>query len=214
MSDIKAVIFDLDGTLADTLPDITNSLRKVTGVDIESDVVRRSVGRGVRVLMEKVYAHYGIVCEDFDEDVRRYSDVYAEDSGHGAAMNPGALELLEWLHENNIPAVVATMKPRKATDKFMDFMGIKEHFEFYISGDEMERPKPDGWCVEEACRRLGISPAQALMVGDGMTDVLAGKNAGAKTAAVLGGYFDQQTMKESGADRVIEHLDELIGLEV
>lgn len=214
MANIKAVIFDLDGTLADTLPDITNSLRKVTGVEIESDVVRRSVGRGVRVLMEKVYAHYGIECRDFDEDVRRYSEVYAEGSGNDSVMNPGALELLDWLHKNNIPAVVATMKPRKATDKFMDFMGIKEHFVFYISGDEMERPKPDGWCVEEACRRLGISPTEALMVGDGMTDVLAGKNAGAKTAAVLGGYFDQQTMKDSGADRVIERLDELIGLEV
>jgi len=214
MANIKAVIFDLDGTLADTLPDITNSLRKVTNVNIESDVVRRSIGRGVRVLMQKVYAHYGIECKDFDEDVRRYSEVYAEYSGCGSVMRPGAIELLEWLHGEGIPTVVATMKPRKATDKFMDYMGIKHHFDFYISGDEMERPKPDGWCVEEACRRLGVQPSEALMVGDGMTDVLAGKNAGAKTVAVLGGYFDQQTMRESGADRVIDKLDELIGLEV
>jgi len=210
--DIKAVVFDLDGTLAHTLPDIKMALLKSTGLDIDEKVIFDAIGHGMKVMLTQVFAHYDYIPEDFDATMKHYSEVYAEGSGKNATLNPGAKELLEWLGANGIHTALATMKPKGATMTFLERMDMLKYFEIIITGDDMVRPKPDGWCVEEVCRRYGIDVNQAMMVGDGMTDVGAGKNAGAYAAALLGGYYDQEVIKSSNADFLLTRLDELIDI--
>lgn len=214
MGRIKLVVFDLDGTLADTLPDIAGALEKVTAKYGEygdlQQLVRKSIGNGAKKLVERVFDALGISKEHLEEDLAEYRALYAKDSCIDTVLYPNTLKVLEELKKRGIAMAVATMKPRESTKEVLEKMGIADYFSLVLSADDMQAPKPDPWSVYTCAKHVGISPEQALMIGDSMTDVGAGKASGAVSVAVLGGYSDREKMLKSGADYLVEEIGALL----
>ena len=214
MGRIKLVVFDLDGTLADTLPDIAGALEKVTAKYGEygdlQQLVRKSIGNGAKKLVERVFDALGISKEHLEEDLAEYRALYAKDSCIDTVLYPNTLKVLEELKKRGIAMAVATMKPRESTKEVLEKMGIADYFSLVLSADDMQAPKPDPWSVYTCAKHEGVSPEQALMIGDSMTDVGAGKASGAVSVAVLGGYSDREKMLKSGADYLVEEIGALL----
>ena len=117
MGRIKLVVFDLDGTLADTLPDIAGALEKVTAKygaygDLQQ-LVRKSIGNGAKKLVERVFDALGISKENLEADLAEYRALYAKDSCIDTVLYPNTLKVLEELKRRGIAMTVATMKPRE-----------------------------------------------------------------------------------------------------
>lgn len=214
MGRIKLVVFDLDGTLADTLPDIAGALEKVTAKYGEygdlQQLVRKSIGNGAKKLVERVFDALGISKEHLEEDLAEYRALYAKDSCIDTVLYPNTLKVLEELKKRGIAMAVATMKPRESTKEVLEKMGIADYFSLVLSADDMQAPKPDPWSVYTCAKHVGVSSEQALMIGDSMTDVGAGKASGAVSVAVLGGYSDREKMLKSGADYLVEEIGALL----
>ena len=214
MGRIKLVVFDLDGTLADTLPDIAGALEKVTAKYGEygdlQQLVRKSIGNGAKKLVERVFDALGISKEHLEEDLAEYRALYAKDSCIDTVLYPNTLKVLEELKKRGIAMAVATMKPRESTKEVLEKMGIADYFSLVLSADDMQAPKPDPWSVYTCAKHVGVSPEQALMIGDSMTDVGAGKASGAVSVAVLGGYSDREKMLKSGTDYLVEEIGALL----
>ena len=214
MGRIKLVVFDLDGTLADTLPDIAGALEKVTAKYGEygdlQQLVRKSIGNGAKKLVERVFDALGISKEHLEEDLAEYRALYAKDSCIDTVLYPNTLKVLEELKKRGIAMAVATMKPRESTKEVLEKMGIADYFSLVLSADDMQAPKPDPWSVYTCAKHVGVSPEQALMIGDSMTDVGAGKASGAVSVAVLGGYSDREKMLKSDADYLVEEIGALL----
>lgn len=214
MGRIKLVIFDLDGTLADTLPDISAALERVVSKygsfgDLQA-LVRRSIGNGAQKLVERVYKALGITARNILDDLAEYRAAYAANSCIKTALYPNTLSVLQALKEKEMQMAVATMKPRESTTVVLEKLGIRSYFSTVLSADDMHAPKPDPWSVYFCAKKVGVAPQQALIIGDSMTDVGAGKASGAVSVAVLSGYSGREKMQESGADYLVEEIGGLL----
>ena len=214
MGRIKLVIFDLDGTLADTLPDISAALERVVSKygsfgDLQA-LVRRSIGNGAQKLVERVYKALGITAGNILDDLAEYRAAYAANSCIKTALYPNTLPVLQALKEKEMQMAVATMKPRESTAVVLEKLGIRPYFSTVLSADDMHAPKPDPWSVYFCAQKAGVAPQQALIIGDSMTDVGAGKASGAVIVAVLSGYSGREKMQESGADYLVEEIGGLL----
>ena len=213
---IKLVIFDLDGTIADTIPDIANAIRKTIKRygdygDLREQT-RRAIGNGARKMLERIYQWNGIPMDEFDDDLRFYTELYARENCIDTVLYPGTREMFEELKEKGIKLAVATMKPKGATNGVLNSLDVTRYMEIILSADDMEKAKPDPWSVNYICEKLGISPKETIMVGDSMTDVGSGINAGAVSVARLGGYYDQSIMEKCEADYFIHDITEIMDI--
>lgn len=143
---VKLVIFDLDGTLADTIPDIAAAISKTIAKygdfgNIE-DLTRRSIGNGARKLMERVYDNLGISKENLEEDLKAYEALYARENCIETVLYPHTMQVLEGLKARGIKMAVATMKPRGATWGVLENLGVVPFMEHIFSADDMAAPKP------------------------------------------------------------------------
>lgn len=213
---ILAVVFDLDGTVADTAPDIAASmehiLKKYGRYESLEELVRTCIGNGTTKLFGRIYERLGIPSEAIAADIADYKQYYQSHSYIKTRLYPHTLEVLNSLKKRGLKLAMATMKPREATRTLVEGSGMRDYLDLVIASDDMLRPKPDPWCVQECARKFGLQPDQLAMVGDGMTDVGAAKAAGSLSIAVLGGYFDQQAIQNSGADHIIGDLSEILEL--
>lgn len=213
---IKLVIFDFDGTIADTLPDIVASvnifLEKYGDKRAGEALIRRSIGNGARKLIERTMAGLDIPGELSEEELSRYKKIYSENGTRYSKAYPCTTDTLKDIKRRGIHIAMATMKPQAVTKKALAAIGADCYFDLVFSAEQMEKPKPDPWVVRACAERFGVSTAETMMVGDGMTDVRAGRDAGAVAVAVLGGYYDTESLLRSDADYKIESIGELPGI--
>lgn len=213
---IKLVIFDLDGTIADTIPDIANAIGKTISryghYEGLQDQTRRAIGNGARKMLERIYLWNGIPMDDFEADLKFYTELYARENCIDTVLYPGTREMFETLRGKGIKLAVATMKPKGATNGVLDSLDVSRYMEIILSADDMEKAKPDPWSVNYICEKLGILPEETIMVGDSMTDVGSGINAGAVSVARLGGYYDQEIMRNCSADHFINEITEILDI--
>lgn len=211
---MKAVLFDLDGTLLDTYDLILASFRYATsavlGTTIPDDVLMRKVGQPLAVQME-----------DFTEDSvvqRELLRVYRE---HNALVHddlvgvfPGTIPLLESLRSTGIPMGIVTSKRHATAMQGLSRFELEGFFEFLIGSDDWPEHKPHPGPVMQGCDRLGLSCDQCLYVGDSPFDIQAGNAAGCMTAAALWGMFSRASLaKESPNFLCAESSDVLVLLE-
>lgn len=209
---IRAVIFDLDGTLVDSAGEIAAALNATLSdlslPSIAKETVEALIGRGVRVLMERALEHVHSR-HDIDDAVRRFEAHYARTVGTHAQLFAGVLPGLRRLHEASLPLAVVTNKPRYFTERLLERLAIARFFRATVTGDDGIRRKPHGDMLLEACRRMGSQPAASLMLGDSENDVSAAREAGCPVWCVPYGYNEGRPVGTLACDRIVPTVEEL-----
>jgi phosphoglycolate phosphatase len=209
----RAVIFDLDGTLVDTAPDLmraTNHVLEAIGRrPITMDEVRVFVGHGARALLTRGLAATGGLPENYDvePDYRRFVDFYAANIAGGSLPFPGTVALLDRLKAENIAMGVCTNKLEGLSLRLLEELDLLKYFGSVVGPDTIGIAKPDPRPFHESVSRLGRKNPRAVMIGDSETDILTARNAGVPVIGVPFGYTHQH-VSAFGPDRVIGHYDE------
>jgi phosphoglycolate phosphatase len=215
------VLFDLDGTLLDTLDAIAAALNQALAerslAPLAVAEVRVMIGRGGPALIERALRRLGTTLEQSDQAalLERYFLHYEHiESGaeHSARIYPGAGECLRQLHQLQLPLAVVTNKQQHLARGLLERLGLSEYVNVLIGGDSCERRKPDPQPLQVACEALGVEPAQALMVGDSINDVLAARAAGMHVVCVPYGYNEGNDPRALPCDAFVETLAELPAL--
>lgn len=212
----KTVLFDLDGTLADTAPDLglaLNMQRERHGLSpLPQDVIRPFASHGSRGLLG---IGFDLTPADPEFSVMRdeYLDLYDEVFEHEPQMFSGMVEVLEVFDVAGVRWGVVTNKPRRFTGRLMEALGLSARAACIVSGDDAPRPKPYPDTLLLACELAMCAPASCLYVGDAERDIVAGQAAGMQTVVARWGYLDQHDTPDTWrADYLIEKPQDLLQL--
>lgn len=212
---IKAVLFDLDGTLLDSAPDLVATLNHLrTGLGLTAmpiDHLSHFVSRGAPGLIKAGMPP----CDDetFALWYDSFLDHYKENSFNDSRPFEGVEQLLSELTNRNIPWGIVTNKKESLSFPILEKTGWLTAASVVICGDTVAFSKPHPEPVLAACRRIGVDPEFTLMVGDDRRDVEAGRRAGCHTAFALYGYSDQEGQSDCEAGTVlIDKPQEVLGL--
>jgi len=210
----KAVIFDLDGTLVDTAPDLwaaTNHvLAKMGRRSITLEEVRVFVGHGARALITRGLAATGGLPENFDIEpaYREFVSFYADHIAGGSTPFPGLIALLDRLAAEGIAMGVCTNKLEGLSVRLLEALDMMRYFGSVIGPDTLGVAKPDPRPFHESVVRLGLDRPRALMVGDSETDIMTARAAGVPVIAVPFGYTPRP-VAEFSPDRIVSHYDDM-----
>lgn len=210
----RLVIFDLDGTLVDTAPDLcaalNHALASVGRPPVDAATVRHLVGHGARALIERGLALSGgggeTVIEQAMPDFLSY---YAAHIADGSRAYEGAEAAMDRLAAAEVTLAVCTNKPINLAVQLITALGWSGRFAAILGGDSLPVRKPDGAHVEATARAAGGDLRDAIFVGDTSVDVAAARNAGIPVIVVGFGFADAAVV-DLGADAVIGHFDELV----
>ena len=203
----RLVMFDLDGTLVDSVPDLAAAVdsmlvqlgRPAAGIA----KVRDWVGNGAAVLVRRALADdlHGQGVDDSlaAQGLALFEAAYAS-SHHATRVYPGALEFLRALHARGIPLALVTNKPSRFLPELLAQVGMAELFRWQIGGDTFAQKKPDPFALHWLLEQAGVPAEQALFVGDSRNDVLAAKAAQVPVAAVTYGYNHGQSIASEAPD--------------
>lgn len=194
MSRIRALLFDLDGTLLDSAPDLVASLnwvRRSEGLaDLELTQMKRHASKGaIGLLRAGMPAADDAALEAWRQ---RFLAHYSENCYRNSALFEGVPELLAYLGQAGIPWGVVTNKIEALTRPILEAAGLASSAACVVCGDTLSQSKPHPAPVELACRSVGVDPAEAVMVGDDVRDIQAGRSAGTQVAAVFYGYGSEE----------------------
>lgn len=203
---LRAVLFDLDGTLVDTAADLLGTL----------DDVRAELGlpacAGALPAAVAARGGRGILALGFPDDptapdrwLPRYLEIYASRLARCSRPYAGVDELLARLAEHGIASGIVTNKPEALARRLLDELGWSQRFAVLVGGDTLSVRKPAPEPIWHACAALGLAPEQTAMVGDDLRDIEAGRAAGcAFTVAAAYGYLEQpEAVQRWGADRIV-----------
>ena len=212
---MKACIFDLDGTLTNTLESMTYSvnltLEEMGLSKITKDQCRLFVGNGARVLLEKSLKAAGDTdASRIEEGMEIYGRIFDRNCTYHVTPYEGIPEMLKALKDKGIHLAVLSNKPDRQTVKVVKAIFGEELFDYAQGQKEgiRRKPEPDGvWYLME---QMHVSKEECLYIGDSEVDAATGRNAGLKTIGVLWGFRDRKTLETAGADDLIDRPDELL----
>ena len=215
MKPSTAFLFDLDGTLLDSAPDLVGSLNWVRASEqLEPLDVKQMSQHASRGAMGLINAGMPpSTNEQLERWKEKFLSHYAANSFVQSSLYPQVEEFLEFLHKAGIPWGLVTNKAKALTIPILEAAGLINKVGCVVCGDTLPRSKPDPEPVLFACKQLGMAPAETLFVGDDIRDMQAGAAAGTILVAVQYGYGSGEIGPDSGIDAVfINHAAELFGL--
>ena len=210
----RAYLFDLDGTLVDTAPDINAALNhclQPLGVDpIDVDTTRHWVGHGARVLIEQATAALPGQQFNTEELLAQFLAYYGEHIADLSQPYPTVVETLHQLQQRGAKLAVVTNKLTNLPVRLLKALELYEMFDCVVCGDTTSQPKPAAdpvlWCLKE----LGTAPNDALFIGDSDTDVNAAKAAEVAVVCMRDGYNHGIDVASLNPDAVIDRFSELV----
>jgi len=206
-----AIVFDLDGTLVDTAPDLTAALNVVLGeherVRLSVAAVRAMIGDGTAKMVERGFDATGSVPSDLDPAVQRFLTVYAGAVADRSQPYPGVAATLEALAAAGQRLAVCTNKPDVLAEQLLTVLDLRKYFQVVVGGDVPYR-KPNPRHLQLTLERLGAAPDAAVMVGDAGNDVASARAAGLAVVLVPYGYTTVPAA-QLGADAVLQGFTDL-----
>ena len=212
----RAVVFDLDGTLVDTAPDLTAALNHVlprAGRDpVGVADVRAMVGQGLRKLIERALTATGGIPDGVDLEAMFEGafEYYAAHLTDRSVPFPAATDVLDRLAEAGVALGVCTNKPAALSERLLSELGLAGYFAAVLGGDSLAVKKPDAGHLLTTLERMNARPREAVMIGDSKADVDAARAAGVAVVAVSYGYT-MIPAEELGADAIVHTLSDLPG---
>jgi phosphoglycolate phosphatase len=187
---VKAIIFDLDGTLIDSAPDIHAAVNKTlaeTGDgELPLEMIRGFIGNGVQVLMERVIEAQGLAPDRQDDMVETFLRYYEADPATLTTLYPGVQDAIEQFRDEGWAMGVCTNKPEKPSRDILKAFGIDHYFGSVVGGDSTDAKKPDPKPLLTVIEQLGAK--SAVYVGDSEIDAECAKKAGIRFALFTEGY--------------------------
>ncbi len=208
------VIFDLDGTLIDTAPDLIASLNHtIAAADLAPvtfDDLTHLVGQGARVMIRRAFELRGQEVREpaVEPLLHRFLDHYKREMPGASQPYPGLLEALDRLTDAGFTAAVCTNKLEELAFPLLERLGLVDRFPVVTGGDTFAFRKPDARHILGTIEKAGGDPVESVMIGDSINDILAARNAGIPSIAVTFGYSDVP-VAELQPDHVIEHFSQL-----
>lgn len=206
---IDTVLFDLDGTLADTAPDLADALNKTLIEEqlppLPFEAIRPVVSHGGKAMIKLAF---NLNPEDpgYERLRQRFLDIYLANIALKTRLFEGMEAFLNEIEARGMRWGVVTNKPSWLTDPLMEAMNLHRRASTIISGDTAAHSKPHPAPMFLACKQSGSEPAQCVYIGDAERDIEAGKAAGMKTLVAMFGYIQDHDIPEQwGADALIEH---------
>lgn len=217
LTGVRAILFDLDGTLIDTAPDIAAAvdatLRELERPPIDDAQVRSYIGRGVDVLLHRVLTRERNGRAAADEHARaraRFLEHYAAHNGRTAKVYPGVREGIAHAHRLGLSMCCVTNKLQGFSEALLALAGLDRDFAFVQGGDALPKTKPDPLPLLHAAARLGVAPRQCLMIGDSSNDARAARAAGMPVVLVGYGYTEDQPVGEIDCDAVVASIADVV----
>jgi phosphoglycolate phosphatase len=210
------VIFDLDGTLVDTAPDLlaalNHTLQDLTDEFLTLQHARNMVGQGALALITEGLVHLDIAQNDVDLDalLDTFLAFYFDNVSNNSQLFPGLTDLLPRYKAADARLGVCTNKLEKPSRKLLQDLDIHDHFHTIVGRDTLATSKPDPRTLIQTIERAGGDPQSAIFLGDSITDVKTAKAAGIPCILVSFGYT-VEPVHNLGGDIVIDHFDELDG---
>ena len=209
------VVFDLDGTLLNTIEDLANAGNHVCRLHgwptFSIDAYRYKVGNGIFKLIERIvpaeYAGDAVALGYALDEFRSYYDQHKEDH---TGPYPGIPEMLDQLRDEGLKLAVLTNKDHAAAAPLVERFFGAGRFAYVQGHVDPYPPKPDAGITGRLLERLGADPEHTLYVGDSSVDVATGHNAGMPVAGVTWGFRGRAELEEAGADHIIDRPDELV----
>lgn len=210
------ILIDLDGTLIDSVPDLAfcvDAMMTELGLPARGEAaVRNWVGNGVERLVQRA------LCNDldgrpdaalFERALPVFMRLYQDNTSQRSCLYPGVREGLDLLQARAYRLGCVTNKAERFTLPLLRDKGILDRFELVVSGDTLEKKKPDPMPLLYAAERFGVAPADSLMVGDSRSDVKAARAAGFRIVCMTYGYNHGADIREEHPDVVLDRLDQL-----
>jgi phosphoglycolate phosphatase len=214
----QAIIFDLDGTLVDSLPDLVRTVNAAMGEygapPVDAACVRAWIGCGSRVLLGSALRHHGIDTEapdfEFEDMYARFLEHYLDHLTGESRLFPGVASALQSLAASRFRMAVCTNKPSRFVGPLLRWLGVDDYFSILLGGDALSERKPHPAPLLSLAGQFGCSPADCLMVGDSRYDIEAARAAGMPVVAVSYGYAAQGELAAHPADGSIDNLECLL----
>ena len=213
----RLVMFDLDGTLMDSVPDLAAAVDKMLMLLGREPAgmarVRDWVGNGSKVLVRRALAgklqHDGVADELADEALALFMQAYS--GGHElTTVYPGVRDCLDWLRERDVKLSIITNKPAQFIEPLLEEKGLAGYFQWLVGGDTLPQQKPDPAALLWVMSQAGVAPDASLFVGDSRNDVRAAKAAAVPCVALTYGYNHGEPIANEAPTLVLDDLRELV----
>ena len=215
----EMILIDLDGTLVDSVPDLAycvdRMMERLGRPAYGEERVRDWVGNGVeRLVRRALIGKLDGEPEDqaFEEAYPIFVKLYARHNGENSKLYPGVLDGLDYLAGAGYKLGCVTNKAAQFTEPLLKALGIYDRFGLVVSGDTLAKKKPDPMPLRHAAEYFGVSPDQALMLGDSVSDVKAARAAGFGIVCVSYGYNHGRDIREAEPDAVVDSFMDLDGM--
>lgn len=211
---IKHIIFDLDGTLINSVPDIATALNHTLSLfnipSVEESRVKNWVGKGIDTLLDYAIEDAGTDQSIKEEALNTIKKKYLECCTEKTHLYANVIETLSLLREKQIELTIATNKPSAMISPILRKLQIDSFFSLHIGGDEVTNKKPHPEMLHKCMETLGFNSVQTLMVGDSSNDILAAKSANIPVAALTYGYNHGQPIEDKNPDFILNSFDEIM----
>ncbi len=210
----KGLIFDLDGTLLDTLEDLAeaaNSTLDYYGFSPHPvDAYRYFVGEGLRTLMQRIVPGGAATEEQLRQYMKKFAEIYNLTWNRKTAPYNGIVEMLSELTAAGLPLAVLSNKPHEFTVLCVETFFLKQHFRYVFGQRDFVAKKPDPAGAVDIAEKMGVAVGDILYVGDTATDMKTGNRAGMKTIGVEWGFRKRAELEEHGAWKIVATPGEVV----